>query len=95
MSHDYIDNVFDGPPSHESGRFVEVEDSAGKSVNVGTWIQGDHGFWRLRIPMQDERVAELEKERDTGHKVNHELAVDLCEKNKHIAKLEALVRRHG
>ena len=32
----FIDIVFDGPPSHESGRFVEVEDEAGRSIRVGT-----------------------------------------------------------
>ena len=25
----HIDIVFDGPPSHQSGRFVEVEDDKG------------------------------------------------------------------
>lgn len=38
--------VFDGPPSHESGRFVEVETSDGKSVQAGEWQQ--HGdYWHL------------------------------------------------
>lgn len=44
-----IDIVFDGPPSHESGRFVEVETLDGKSVNVGEWIQRPDGFWALRL----------------------------------------------
>jgi hypothetical protein len=38
--------IFDGPPSHESGRFVEVELN-GKSVNAGEWIQRDDGLWAL------------------------------------------------
>lgn len=46
---EYIDVVFDGPPSHESGRFVEVEDPTGRSVKVGEWINRDDGFWALRI----------------------------------------------
>lgn len=57
---EHIDIVFDGPPSHESGRFVEVEDEIGASVKVGTWIEeGD--YWRLRIPYMtpDERARLL------------------------------------
>lgn len=38
--------IFDGPPSHESGRFVEVETEDGKSVSVGKWEKrGD--YWQL------------------------------------------------
>ena len=48
-THDFIDVVFDGPPSHESGRFVEVEDPAGKSISVGQWIDRGNGLWALRI----------------------------------------------
>lgn len=46
----FIDIVFDGPPGHESGRFVEVEDEGGKSINAGEWIKRADGFWVLRIP---------------------------------------------
>lgn len=45
----HIDIVFDGPPSHESGRFVEVEDDAGKSITFGEWVQRPDGFWALRF----------------------------------------------
>jgi hypothetical protein len=45
----YIDVVFDGPPSHESGHFVEVEDNSGKSRGVGEWIDRGNGLWALRI----------------------------------------------
>lgn len=45
----YIDIVFDGPPSHESGRFVEVEDCDGKSIKYGEWVDRKDGFWALRI----------------------------------------------
>jgi len=44
----FFDVVFDGPPSHISGRFVEVEDEQGHSINAGEWID-DGTFWRLRI----------------------------------------------
>jgi len=40
--------VFDGPPSHESGRFVEVETADGKSVNVGRWEKRGE-YWHLII----------------------------------------------
>jgi hypothetical protein len=43
-----INIIFDGPPSHESGRFVEVEMDDGKSISIGEWIEKD-GFWSLRI----------------------------------------------
>lgn len=45
----YIDIVFDGPPGHDGGRFVEVEDSTGKSINFGEWIKRADGYWALRI----------------------------------------------
>lgn len=46
----YVDILFDGPPAHESGRFVEVEDEEGKGLSFGEWIQRDDGYWVLRIP---------------------------------------------
>lgn len=53
MSDNYIDIVFDGPPSHEAGRFVEVENEQGQSINAGEWIapgeDSDFPLWRLRI----------------------------------------------
>jgi hypothetical protein len=48
---DYIDIVFDGPPSHEAPRFVEVENSAGASINVGEWLQRPDGYWVLRLTL--------------------------------------------
>lgn len=38
--------LFDGPPSHESGRFVEVEDANGKGIDVGRWEQRGK-YWHL------------------------------------------------
>ena len=49
MSEDAINIIFDGPPDHESGRFVEVETDDGRSVRVGEWIERDYGLWALRI----------------------------------------------
>lgn len=45
----FIDVVLDGPPDHEAGRFVEVEDPKGHSVKVGEWIDRGNGMWALRI----------------------------------------------
>jgi colicin import membrane protein len=45
----WIDIVFDGPPGHESGRFVEVKNAVGASISVGEWLQRPDGFWALRI----------------------------------------------
>lgn len=41
--------VFDGPPSHESGRFIEVETADGRSVNVepARWSERTDGTWVL------------------------------------------------
>jgi hypothetical protein len=47
---EFIDIVFDGPPGHESGRFVEVEDGHGHSINAGEWLERVDGLWVLRIP---------------------------------------------
>ena len=67
-----IDVVFDGPPSHESGRFVEVEDAAGRSISVGEWIDRGDGFWALRIPdprrpTADDVRAKMEREKSCPH----------------------------
>ena len=51
----YFDIVFDGPPGHLSGRFVEVEDEQGASMNIGEWIQ-DGDLWRLRIPRDPRKL---------------------------------------
>ena len=39
---------FDGPPEHEAGRFVEVEDDTGASISIGEWVQ-DGDYWLLVI----------------------------------------------
>lgn len=50
---DHIDIVFDGPPSHQSGRFVEVEDANRRSVKFGQWVERDDGYWVLRVSRAD------------------------------------------
>jgi hypothetical protein len=49
---EYLDIVFEfaSPPDQKGGRFVEVEDSSGRSVDAGEWIHRDDGYWVLRIP---------------------------------------------
>ncbi len=39
--------IFDGPPSHESGRFVEVETEDRRSVRAGEWKERPDGYWTL------------------------------------------------
>ena len=41
--------VFDGPPAHDGGRFVEVETDDGRSVSIGQWSERADGQWALRI----------------------------------------------
>ncbi len=45
--------VFDGPPSHESGRFIEVETPDGKGLRFGEWVKRDDGYWALVIPLNN------------------------------------------
>jgi len=61
MPIDYIDIVFDGPPSHESGRFIEVENSQGRSVKFGEWVERSDGYWALRIVSIERLNAALEQ----------------------------------
>ena len=43
-----INIIFDGPPSHDSGRFVEVETDDGKSIKIGKWMRKGN-YWALWI----------------------------------------------
>ena len=54
----YVDIVFDGPPGPESGRFVEVENAHGRSINLGEWIKRPDGFWVLRLTSEQVRKFE-------------------------------------
>lgn len=53
-----INVVFDGPPSNEGNKFIEVEDMDGKGVSVGDWVPHGEKYWALRlqvlIPVKDE-----------------------------------------
>jgi hypothetical protein len=76
-----IDIVFDGPPGPESGRFIEVEDGAGRGIRVGEWIDRGDGYWVLRMPRpmsvdhkRDARIADLERQ----------LAAETCCKNGYV-----------
>ena len=51
-----INIIFDGPPSHEAGRFVEVETDDGKSINAGEWIEKENGLWTLRITELSQKI---------------------------------------
>lgn len=44
-----IDIVFDGPPAPDGPRFMEVENNAGESINVGEWVERRDGYWVLRL----------------------------------------------
>ena len=55
--------IFDGPPSHESGRFVEVENERGESVKVGEWRRLPDGLWSLG-PLYAAPVAQTADARD-------------------------------
>jgi hypothetical protein len=45
--------IFDGPPSHEPGRFIEIEDPEGKSIQAGEWIDRGDGYWALHLAAGD------------------------------------------
>ena len=53
MKTEYIDIVFDGPPSKPSPQFVEVENDQRASIRLGSWLRRDDGFWVLRIRPDD------------------------------------------
>lgn len=78
----YIDVVFDGPPSHESGRFVEVEDPTGKSVSVGEWIDRSNGLWALRIPRSP--VGQMMPEHPRFSEIGSALMDKLCREHPEV-----------
>lgn len=70
-----IDIIFDGPPGHEGGRFIEVEDDRGYSINVGEWIEEPGGRrWALRLPDHRELEAELKAANANIQALNEDLA---------------------
>ncbi len=50
--------LFDGPPSHESGHFIEVENEKGESISFGEWVH-DGDYWVLQFPDNREINADL------------------------------------
>lgn len=54
---EFVDIVFDGPPGHEAGRFVEVENDKGESISLGDWKKREDGYWALRIWKGHSHVA--------------------------------------
>lgn len=72
-----IQIVFDGPPEHVAGRFVEVE-QGGKGINFGEWKHRDDGYWVLEFPNVAGLMAELEQARpllEAAMRVDKELAI--------------------
>ncbi len=45
--------VFDAPPGPEAGRFIDIEDLHGCSINIGKWYKRLDGAWELVITEQD------------------------------------------
>lgn len=44
-----VDIVFDGPPSHDAPRLVEVESPPGTGIRFGKWVEREDGYWVLRF----------------------------------------------
>jgi hypothetical protein len=42
--------IFDGPPSHDGPRLIEVEDDSGRSVRAGAWVERPDGTWVRLTP---------------------------------------------
>lgn len=81
-----INIIFDGPPSHESGRFVEVENDGGRSISVGEWIERGDGLWALRLETYFDEITALREQLLASEK-----AYRICnEQHRHLrAQLEA------
>jgi hypothetical protein len=78
----YVDIVFDGPPSHESGRFVEVENAHGVSIDFGEWVKRPDGYWALRIWNTHTHAAgtiagkDIDECAKCGHDLRHPIHVN-------------------
>lgn len=83
----YIDIVFDGPPSHKAGRFVEVENDKGSGVSAGEWMQRTDGYWVLRIPIVHESASDELKTllQNTGDRI-----ADILEQKVRGQQIDAL-----
>ena len=43
--------VFDAPPGRDRPTLIEIEDHAGRAVEVGEWRARIDGYWELVIPI--------------------------------------------
>lgn len=68
LSGTHVDVVFDGPPSPEGPRFIEVERD-GLSINAGEWIEREDGRHILRIVIPRKTLAEAFEDADRGLRV--------------------------
>lgn len=68
--------VFDGPPGHESGRFVEVEDETGAGIKVGEWREvapfDGPTYWHLVLKPD----AEVERLRDGLREIDGHIGLE-------------------
>lgn len=71
-----INILFDGPPSHNSGRFVEVELDNGHSINAGDWIERPDGLWGLRINYAPRVAAKLREQDAEIEKLREQLRAE-------------------
>lgn len=91
---DYVNIVFDGPPSHDAPRFIEVETLEGASIRLGEWVRMPEDRapeWALRIPIS-EPAWEHELSIAVGSAENMRLDRDRAQaENDHLVrKLEAV-----
>lgn len=81
----YIDVVFDELPGPQGGRFIEVEDETGASINFGTWVERPDGYAALRIEKgetgtwaaipvstRDAIMNEMQEARAKGYTARHD-----------------------
>lgn len=90
---DVVDVVFDGPPSHVCGRFVECENLSGASVGVGEWIDRGNGMWALRIDTHAAEVRRLREERDAGKRIEARAIMKAGDLERERDDLKEKVRR--
>lgn len=76
VAREYINVIFDGPPSNKSGRFVETETDDGKGIAIGEWIERPDGLWALRIPLGGDVVARLIIAYSSGYEEGHHDTVE-------------------
>ena len=55
-----INIIFDAPPGPTSGRFIDVENDEGESINIGQWLQRPDGLWSLSITAVHENKVDYD-----------------------------------